>query len=96
MRYRLLPLGRMRSRVSSQRVCGSPGLTEKLKSSMSRMGQMGSLIWMFIGMYVAVRGLEVERGQVDGDAIEAGVHVLPAVGCRRGRRRLDARGSRRG
>ena len=29
------------------------------------------------GDVVAVRGLEIERGKVDGDAVEAGVDVLP-------------------
>ncbi len=29
---------------------------------------------------VAVRGFEIEGGEIDGDAVESGVHVLPAVG----------------
>ena len=33
---------------------------------------------------VAVRGFEIESGEIDGDAVEAGVHVLPAVGGCRG------------
>ena len=33
-----------------------------------------------MGMEVAMRRLHVESGKINGDAVEAGVHVLPAVG----------------
>jgi len=79
---RLLLLGRIRSRVSSQSVCGSPGLTEKVKSSISRMGQSGSFTWMLSGKYSPCVGFDAQRGKINGDAVEAGVHVLPAVGER--------------
>ena len=46
---RLLSLGRMRSRVSSHKVCASPGLIENVKLSMSRIGHSGSRNSMFIG-----------------------------------------------
>ena len=81
--------------MSSQSVYGSPGLTEKLKSSMSRMGQIGSLIWMFMGTYSPCVGLTLSGGQIDGDAVEAGVHVLPAVRQAAAGPRRRARGSLR-
>ena len=46
---RLLSFGRMRSRVSSHKVCASPGFTENVKLSMSRIGHSGSRTSMFIG-----------------------------------------------
>ncbi len=75
-----MSFGRMRSRVSSQRVCGSPGLTEKVKLSMSRMGQMRILHLDVHRHIVAMRRLHVQCGQVDGDAVEARVHVVPGIG----------------
>ena len=44
---------------------------------------------------LAVRRLEVQRRQIDGDAVEAGVHVLPAVGGAMALVGLAARGSPR-
>ena len=45
----LLSFGRIRSRVSSHSVCASPGFTEKVKFSMSRIGHSGSRTSIFIG-----------------------------------------------
>ena len=71
VRYRPLSFGRIRSRVSSQIVCGSPGFTDRLTSIMLRSGQIGSFTWMFSGKYGAVRRLHVQRRQIDRDAVEA-------------------------
>ena len=79
VRYRLLPFGSMRSRVSSHSVCGSPGFTEKLKSSMSRIGQIGSFDLDIHRDILAMRRLDVQRRQIDGDAVQPRVHVLPAI-----------------
>ena len=63
---------------------------------MSRMGQSGSLIWMFSGMTPSALGWILSGGQIDGDAVEAAIHIFPAVGVAVAFGDASASGSRRG
>ena len=49
--------------MSSQSVCGSPGFTDTLTSSMLRSGQMGSFTWMFSGKYAPCVGFTFSAGR---------------------------------
>ena len=69
----------MRSRVSSQSVCGVSGLdgegeVEHVAHGPERIFDLNVERNDAVGV-----GLNLERGQIDGDAVEAGVDIFPAV-----------------